>query len=66
MIAAELTVVWGMPSVPPYEAVKLSEIQRILEKPFFLRWISGIFSWLGSLSGKIPFRVHIETKKEPS
>jgi len=65
MIAAELTVEWGIPTVSPYEAVKLIEMQKILERPFPIRWAYGIFSWVKPLLGKIPFRVRIEKRECP-
>jgi len=53
MIASEFMLEWGMSTASPYEAKRLIEIQRVLEKPSFLRWGLGIVSWMKPLWDKI-------------
>lgn len=62
LIAAELTQEWGIPTVSPYEAKKLVELQWILEKPSLFRWAYGIFSWVKLLLDKILFKLRFEKK----
>lgn len=64
MIGAELMVEWEIPVVPSYEAKKLIEIQKILEKPSVFRWAFGILSWIRPLFNKFPYRIRIEKVKQ--
>lgn len=60
MLVAKLTVVWGIFPAGAYTPKNLVKIQKILNRPFPIRWVVGIFSWIDPVIAKFSYRFRRE------